>query len=191
VGVTSKVAINGSVAHFHFPLKLSTCLQLAGISSAAARNREPRARPSRVVSRQQCFKNKTSSLKKGRHLFIRLAVIKKRPPCRRLSAKCQSSYVNFARCFRSNHESAVAGLSRYSNPLGKDVILGHKLRQILPDGGMRWYWPVRRDHTGNAYIVQHEDYSEYPHAVPFNYLTIELGVVARLGVPLFPSGAFF
>jgi hypothetical protein len=72
VGVTSKVAIDGFGA-FPLSFKLNTCLQPAGISSAAAWNREPRARPSRVVSRQQCFKNKTSSLKKGRHLFSRFS----------------------------------------------------------------------------------------------------------------------
>jgi hypothetical protein len=60
------------------------------------------------------------------------------------------------------------------HPQGKRALLGLKLRQVLPDGSVRWCWPVRLDATGQAFHVQHEDYSEFPHPVPFGYLGIGL-----------------
>lgn len=55
------------------------------------------------------------------------------------------------------------------HPLGKNVLIGHKLRQLIPGRGLRWCWPV------SDFIVQHEDYSEFPQPVPFNYLGVGLG----------------
>jgi hypothetical protein len=61
------------------------------------------------------------------------------------------------------------------HPQGRNVLLGHKLRQLIPGGGVRWCWPIRFDQAANGYIVQLEDYSEYPHPVPLNYLGVGLG----------------
>lgn len=61
------------------------------------------------------------------------------------------------------------------HPQGRDVLIGHKLRQIIPGRGVKWCWPVRQDQNRTGYIVQHEDYSEYPFPVPFNYLGVGLG----------------
>jgi hypothetical protein len=61
------------------------------------------------------------------------------------------------------------------HPLGKSVLIGHKLRQLIPGAGLRWCWPVRLDATGDIFYVQHEDYSEFPYPVPLNYLVIGLG----------------
>jgi hypothetical protein len=60
------------------------------------------------------------------------------------------------------------------HPQGKEVLIGKKLRQLTPDGRLQWCWPVGLDNTGNGFYVQLEDYSEYPHPVPFNYLGIEI-----------------
>lgn len=60
------------------------------------------------------------------------------------------------------------------HPQGKRVLLGQKLKQVLPDGSLRWCWSVRLDATEQAFYVQHEDYSEFPHPVPFGYLGIGL-----------------
>jgi hypothetical protein len=61
------------------------------------------------------------------------------------------------------------------HPLGKEVLLGHKLRQLIPGNGVRWCWPVCLNQARDAYFVQHEDYSEYPHPVPLNHLKVGLG----------------
>jgi hypothetical protein len=58
------------------------------------------------------------------------------------------------------------------HPQGKQVLIGHKLRQLLPNGRIQLCWPVRLDNTGNGFYVQLEDFSEYPYPVPFNYLGV-------------------
>jgi hypothetical protein len=53
-----------------------------------------------------------------------------------------------------------------THPDGMRVLLGHKLRQLIPGNGLRWCWPVRLDQTGNAFFVQHEDYSNIRSQFP-------------------------
>jgi hypothetical protein len=39
------------------------------------------------------------------------------------------------------------------HPLGRDVFLGQKLRQLIPGNGVRWCWPVRQNQARDGYIV--------------------------------------
>jgi hypothetical protein len=61
------------------------------------------------------------------------------------------------------------------HPHGKHCLIGHKLRQLISGRGLRWCWPVALDQTENAFTVEFEDYSRYPHPVPFDYLGVGLG----------------
>jgi hypothetical protein len=115
---------------------------------------------------------KTSS-KKKEDVFVQERKKKEgRPPCRRLHPEKKSSDCGAA-CDVSMDPQLQALVA--IQPLGNDVLLGHKLRQLLPGGEVRWCWPVRFDQlSSNWYLVQQEDYNEYPHPIPFNYLGVGL-----------------